>query len=277
MIIGKNFFIIEIPKTGTSFLRNYFKKYKNISVTTHHDTVEHNQKFKLLKKKYRISMIRSPYAWYFSYWRWSCLKKNNSPLYKDLTSQRLKIKRLKFNFNFFNYIASQVTKNTKDLKKLFSDPKSKKNFNKFLQIVLNKKYKNFLGSDYSFMPHDNLGYMTHYFFYQNVLRENYNILFNSNIKFNQMIKQLDRKIFTNIYFKTENLNKDLKIFLKKNKIKQKNFKNIDKNSSDIDKDKDYLKFFSKKNMVLLEKKENYLFKKFKFKKLSKKYKFNLDY
>ena len=85
-----------------------------------------------------------------------------------------------------------------------------------------------------------------------------------------MIKQLDRKIFTNIYFKTENLNKDLEIFLKKSKIKQKNFKNIDKNSSTVDKDKDYLKFFSKKNMVLLEKKENYLFKKFKYKKLSKK-------
>ena len=85
-----------------------------------------------------------------------------------------------------------------------------------------------------------------------------------------MIKQLDRKIFTNIYFKTENLNKDLEIFLKKSKIKQKNFKNIDKNSSTMDKDKDYLKFFSKKNMVLLEKRENYLFKKFKYKKLSKK-------
>ena len=119
------------------------------------------------------------------------------------------------------------------------------------------------------MPHDNLGYMTHYFFYQNVLRENYNILFDSNIKFNQMIKQLDKKIFTNIFFKTENLNKDLEIFLKKNKIKKKNFKNINKNSTSMDKDKDYLNFFSKKNLLLIEKKENYLFKKFKYKKLSK--------
>ena len=50
MIIGKNFFIIEVPKTGTSFLRNYFKRYKNISITTHHDTVEHNLKSNLLKK-----------------------------------------------------------------------------------------------------------------------------------------------------------------------------------------------------------------------------------
>ena len=54
MIIGKNFFIIEIPKTGTSFLRNYFKKYKNIIITTHHDTVEHNPKLNLLKKKYNL-------------------------------------------------------------------------------------------------------------------------------------------------------------------------------------------------------------------------------
>ena len=268
MIIGKNFFIIEIPKTGTSFLRNYFKNFKNVLLTTHHDTIEHNQKFNLLRKKYKISTIRSPYAWYFSYWRWSCLKKNKSPLYKDLTSQRLKLKRLKFNLNFFNYIASQVLKNTKDLKKLFSDPKSKKNFNKFLQIVLKKKYRNFIGSDFSFMPHEDLGYMTHYFFYQNVLRENYNILFDRNIKFNQVIKQLDKKIFTNVFFKTEKLNKNLDFFLKKCKIKKKNFKKIDKNSSSLDKDKDYLKFFSKKNMVLIEKKENYLFKKFKYKKLS---------
>lgn len=43
MIIGKNFFINEMPKTGTSFLRNYFKKYKNVTITKHHDTIEHNK------------------------------------------------------------------------------------------------------------------------------------------------------------------------------------------------------------------------------------------
>ena len=42
MIIGKNFFIIEMPKTGTTFLRNYFKQYKNIKLSTHHDTVDEN-------------------------------------------------------------------------------------------------------------------------------------------------------------------------------------------------------------------------------------------
>ena len=37
----------------------------------------------------------------------------------------------------------------------------------------------------------------------------------------------------------------------------------------MDKNKNYLNFFRKKNLLLIEKKENYLFKKFKYKKLSK--------
>ena len=97
MIIGKNFFINEVPKTGTSFLRNFFKNYKDVIITKHHDTIEHNGDKKLLDKKYRISTIRSPYTWYLSFWKWSCLKKKHSPLYSDLTSRRIKIKRLKFN------------------------------------------------------------------------------------------------------------------------------------------------------------------------------------
>ena len=271
MIIGKNFFIIEIPKTGTSFLRNYFKKYKNIIITTHHDTVEHNPKLNLLKKKYRISVIRSPYLWYLSFWKWSCLKKNISPLYKDLTSQRLKIKRLKFNSNIFRYIASQITKDTSELKKLFSDINSKKNFNRVLEILLNSKYKNLIGSDFSFMPQDKLGYMTHYFFYQNVLRKDYNILFKSNLNFSKTIKKLDSKIFTNYYFKTESLSEDLKKFLKKNGIKENTIKNIDKNESSEQKKYNFINFFSKKNLLLIEKKENYIFKKFKYKKISKNF------
>ena len=51
---------------------------------------------------------------------------NISPLYKDLTSQRLKIKRLKFNSNIFRYIASQITKDTSELKKN-ADGTNKKN------------------------------------------------------------------------------------------------------------------------------------------------------
>ena len=49
MIIGK-FFITEMPKTGTTFLRNYFKQHKKIKITSHHDTVDENIKQKLSKK-----------------------------------------------------------------------------------------------------------------------------------------------------------------------------------------------------------------------------------
>ena len=164
MIIGKNFFINEMPKTGTSFLRNYFKTYKGIVITNHHDTVEHNKEKKLLSKKYRIGTIRSPYTWYLSFWKWSCLKKKDSPLYSDLTSRRIKIRRLKFDSKLLNYLFNQITKNTDELENLFIDVNSKKNFNKFLQILLNHKYRNYISSDFSFTQNKELGYMTHFFF-----------------------------------------------------------------------------------------------------------------
>ena len=113
--------------------------------------------------------------------------------------------------------------------------------------------------------------MTHYFFYQNVLRKDYNILFKSNLNFSKTIKKLDSKIFTNYYFRTERLTEDLKNFLKKNKIKKYKIKNIDRNESLYHKRYSFINFFSKKNLLLIEKKENYIFNKFKYKKLSKNY------
>ena len=270
MIIGKNFFINEMPKTGTSFLRNYFKKYKNIKVTKHHDTIEHNELKKLLNKKYRIGTIRSPYTWYLSLWKWSCLKKKNSYLYSDLTSRRIKIRRLKFNSKLFNYLFIQISKNTDELESLFKNVRSKKNFNKFLQILLNQKYKNYVSSDFSFTQNQEIGYMTYHFFYQNVLRDYYKKIFLPHQNFSKLIRKIDTKIFTNYYFRIESLNNDLKQFLKKNKIKLKQFKNIDKNSTSMKLDKDYKNFFFQKNLELIEKKENYLFEKFKYKKISNK-------
>ena len=269
MIIGTNFFINEMPRTGTSFLRNYFKTYKNVILTRHHDTVEHNDK-KLLNKKYKIGVIRSPYTWYLSIWKWSCLKKKNSPFYSDLTSRRIKIRRLKYNSRLFNYFFNQITKNTREIKELFNNVNSKKNFNKFLQILLNHKYKNYISSDYSFTQNQELGYMTHFFFYHNVARKYYEQFFLSDQNFYKLTKIMNSKIFTNYYFKTESLNKDLKLFLKKNKIKLKQFKNLDKNSSSMNLDKNYKSFFLQKNLELIEEKESYLFKKFKYKKLSDK-------
>ena len=79
MIIGNNFFISEMPKTGTTFLRNYFDKFDQVHLTTHHDSIDDNKHYKLLNKKYRICTIRSPYTWYLSFWKWSCIQKKNLP------------------------------------------------------------------------------------------------------------------------------------------------------------------------------------------------------
>ena len=269
MIIGKNFFISEMPKTGSTFLRNYLRKFKNIKLTMHHDTVDVNPKYKLLNKPQRISAIRSPYTWYLSIWRWSCIKKKKSPLYSDLTSRRLKLKRYRLCLNSIPFFITQITKDINNLKVLFSDINSRKNFNKFLTIMLTKKNKNYISSDYSFTKYDELGYMTFFFLTQNVLRRNLNDLFYSNQKFKKIIKIIDKKIYTNQFFKTEKLSNDLKKFLIKNGLSLKEIDEIDKNTTKNQIDKNYIKFFTKKNLKLIEKKEKYIFDKFNYRKISK--------
>ena len=96
-----------------------------------------------------------------------------------------------------------------------------------------------------------------------------NILFKSNFSFDQIIKKLNSKIFTNYYFRTEKLNQDLRNFLKKAKIKEKKTNNLDKNATSDKNNENIFKFFNKKNLQLIEKKEKYIFDKFKYKKISK--------
>ena len=128
------------------------------------------------------------------------------------------------------------------------------------------RYK--IGSEYSFVPFENLGYMTYIFFCQNMLRENYNIVYNSSYKLKDIIKNNNLNLYTNIFFKTENLNSSLKKFLKRKKIKIKNFKQVENNSTSKKLNKNIINFFSKENILLIEKNENYIFKKFKYKKIS---------
>ena len=270
MIIGKNFFITEMPKTGTTFLRNYFAQYKNIERTIHHETINQNKRYNLLNFKNRIGIIRNPYEWYLSVWKWSCKKKRGSPFYSDLVSIRLKLKRLILNRRLYQYIFSQITKDRKNLKKLFEDVNSKKNFNKFLDIMLNYKNRQIIGSSYSFVPFKNLGYMTYIFFSQNVLRKNYNTLYNSKYSLEEVLNYNNSKLYTNIFFKTENLNYNLATFLKTNNIEIKSFNILDNNTTSKILKRNFKNFFSYKNILLIEKKEHYIFKKFKYKKLSEK-------
>lgn len=268
MIIGDKFFITEMPKTGTTFLRNYFKQYKKIKITSHHDTVDENQKFNLSIKKFKVGTIRNPYLWYLSFWKWSCKEKKKSPLYSDIISRRIKIKRLKLNNNLSKYLLTQIFKNKQELKLLFEDVNSKKNFNLFLKILLNFNHRNIVSSDFSFIPHKKLGYMTYYFLTQNVSKEYYKNLYNSNKKFPVILKSLDKKIDLNYFFKTESLEKDIKIFLRKVNLPIKKFRDLKKNSTSNNYNKNFKKFFTKKNLELIEKKDEYLFEKFKYKKIS---------
>jgi hypothetical protein len=268
MIIGDNFFITEMPKTGTTFLRNYFRQYKNIKITSHHDTVDENQKLNLSIKKFKVGTIRNPYLWYLSFWKWSCKEKKKSPLYSDIISRRIKIRRLKLNNNLPKYLFTQIFKDKNKLKLLFEDVNSKENFNLFLKILLNFEHRNNVSSDFSFIPHKKLGYMTYYFLIQNISKKYYRNLYNSDQKFTLILKNLDKKIDINYFFKTESLERDIKIFLKKVNLPIKKFGDLKKNSTSNNFNKSFKKFFTKENLELIEKKDAYLFKKFKYKKIS---------
>lgn len=269
MIVGKNFFITEMPKTGTTFLRNYFSQYSNVELTIHHETLNENKRYNLLDFQNKIGTIRNPYEWYLSLWKWSCKKKEESPIYNDFRSIRLKLRRLKLNNRIFRYIFTQITKDKKKLETLFSDVNSKKNFNKFLEIMLNFNKRYLISSEYSFVPFKNLGYMTYIFFSQNVLRKDYNTMYNSNYKLSEILIFNNSKLYTKKFFKTERLNISLKKFLQKNHFKVKSFKILKRNSSTKLLNKDFKKFFLKKNILLIEKKEDYIFKKFGYKKIYK--------
>ena len=194
--------------------------------------------------------------------------KKGSLIYSDLISIRLKLKRLILNQRLLGYIFNQIIKDRKELKALFIDVHSKKNFNKFLDIMLNFKNRYIIGSEYSFVPFENLGYMTYIFFSQNMLRKNYNIMYDSDYKLHEILKHNNSKLYTNVFFKTENLNYSLKKFLIKNKIKLKNFNKLKNNSTSKILNKNLKSFFYNKNILLIEKKEDYIFKKFNYKKLS---------
>ena len=268
MILGKKFFITEMPKTGTTFLRNYFAQYKDVELTIHHETINQNKKYNLLNFKCRIGVIRNPYEWYLSIWKSTCKEKKGSPIYSDLVSIRVKLRRLKFNKRLIGYMLGQITKDRKKLSSLFENVHSKKNFNKFLDIMLNFKNRHLIGSEYSFVPFKNLGYMTYIFFSQNVLRKNYNIVYNSSYKLKDILKYNNLNLYTNIFFKTENLNHDLKKFLTRNKIEIKSLKILDKNSTFKILKKNYKNFFTTRSISLINKKEDYIFKKFNYRKLS---------
>jgi len=271
MIIGKKFFITEMPKTGTTFLRNYFAQHKDIELTIHHETINQNKRYDLLNFKNRIGVIRNPYEWYLSIWKSTCKEKKRSPIYGDLVSIRLKLRRLRLNKRLCGYIFSQITKDRNKLKSLFENVHSKKNFNKFLDIMLNFKNRLMIGSEYSFVPFENLGYMTYIFFSQNVLRRNYNVVYNSTYNFEDILNHNNLNLYTNIYFKTENLNRNLKKFLRSSNIEVKSLNILNKNSTSKVLKKNYKNFFTAKNILLIEKKEDYIFKKFNYRKISSQF------
>lgn len=260
MIIGKNFFITEFGKTGTTFLREYFRQYEDVKLTVHHDFIGKENK-NLLEKTFRVTTVRNPLVWYVSLWKWSCKIKKKSPLYSDLTSKRIKFKRLKVRRTLLKYLYTQIFKNNDTWKNLFTEPNSKKNFNIWVNKMLDEKSKLELGSDYSFIVPDNLGYMTFQFLIRNCLKDDLNILYNHKTFEPKHLDVLFRKKFVNYTLKTENLIEDLKVFLKMVNLNILKMNHLE-NYQPTDKTDEYLEFYYNDTKKLVLSKDEIIFKNF---------------
>ena len=260
MIIGKNFFITEFGKTGTTFLREYFKQYQDVKLTVHHDFIG-KENINLLEKPFRVTTVRNPLVWYVSLWKWSCKIKKKSPLYSDLISKRVKLKRLKVTRTLLKYLYAQIFKNNTTWKNLFTETDSKRNFNIWLKKMLDEKSKLELGSDYSFTVPNNLGYMTFQFLIRNCLKDDLNILYDHK---NFKPKHLDflfQKKFVNYTLKTENLIDDLKFFLKRINLDILNMNQLE-NYQPTDKTDEYIEFYEDDTKKLVLSKDEIIFKNF---------------
>ena len=262
MIIGNNFFITEFEKTGTTFLRNYFRNYKNVKITAHHDFINYkNQNLELLKKRYRITTVRNPFSWYVSLWKWSCKNNRISPLYKNLTKSRIKISRLKFKLLTINYLIRQLLKNKKKWENLFIDPNSAENFNMWIKEFLNTDNKLEIGSDYSYTVGNDIGYMTYQFLIRNSISSNLKPLYSRLEYSKNTIRELLNKNFVNYVIKTENLNTSLIEILPKLNLKSLYLTATDRIEAD-NKDYEYLDFITPENKKLIYKKEFFLFNRY---------------
>ena len=260
MIIGKDFFITEFGKTGTSFLREYFEQYKDINLSPKHDFIV-KENISLLSKKLRVTTMRNPFSWYVSLWKWSCKMQKKSPIYADLTSRRIKFKRLKPGVKTLNYLYAQFFKNIVEWKQLFEDPNSKLNFNTWIKKILDKNSKLEIGSDYSFTTSDDLGYMSFQFLSRNCLKEDLNVLYETKYSESNSLETLFEKKFTNYTLRTESLIDDLKILLKKLNYETLDFDTLD-SYQPKDKTSEYFDFYNEENKKKVFNKDKIIFKKY---------------
>lgn len=138
MVVNNKFIFLELTKAASSHLANLLVKHTDSKRIGKHNRIED---FNSLNGSVKIlGCIRNPWDWYVSLWAAGC--ESREYLMRCATNKEpiKAIKDYKNSPSLMLYsVYNQLTKPTLLWKELYSDPYSKKNFNRWIKTVFNEK------------------------------------------------------------------------------------------------------------------------------------------
>lgn len=207
MFVGERLIYLELQKTGSTHVRELLKKHPELVGRLHG---KHNALYEVDKQvsgdvsnKIVVGNVRNPWDWYVSLWAYGCMGKGGVHAWTTRTFSWSK------SF-FFPWLYNPVGKTVQlfhadEWKAAYADAASPRCFQKWLSMVLSKKYAGDVGEGYArsnFFPET--GFMTYRY---------------ARLYWNQKIDlQGDRNIFSqdetsnavDVFLRTESLHGDLK-------------------------------------------------------------------
>ena len=211
MFLTKNFCYLELHRTGSIHISQILKKIfldgKQIGFHNRAKEELYNSNF------FFLGSVRNPWDWYVSMWSKACQKQGIHYMRTAgkrffFTNIGLKTKPLLAPFIFFD----QINKPLKLWREVYSDPKNKKNFKTWLNLILKDRIYDD-GSGYAFSSIKNFSGQLTYRYLALYTNES-NKLFDDSIKNFEEMKSFDnKKNVLKFIIKKEELEKNLITFI----------------------------------------------------------------
>lgn len=143
MFLTKDYCYIDKNKTASVYVNKVLKQLNNGDYYFRHHEIP---SLEIINSKeiIKFGTVRDPWEWYVSLWSYACKKQGMVGVYNNLT----KFKPLSSYGRVDNVIEAFLCKQKDWLclnlrvntRRLFSDPRSVKNFREWLQIILDQRY-----------------------------------------------------------------------------------------------------------------------------------------
>ncbi len=266
MFLSNKICFLELHRTGSTHISKLLKKY----IPEGNQVGFHNRATKDIYNSnlFFLGSVRNPWDWYVSTWGKGCDKIGIT--YKLLTQKKINFKNLGLRTKpwLSPYIFYQrLNKPADEWLELYSDPKNKENFKRWLKLFLKKRIfdeqSGYGLSDITkFCGHLSFRYLT-------LFLKDDRKLYNNSIKNFSDLKNLDQQDNVLDYaIKSENLEKEFLDFLIKLEIKineqdKKNMYNLEKTNKS-NRDHNYLSYYDQNTIDLVSEKEKLIIEKYNY-------------